>query len=132
MCKWIKKAQLSQPKSCDQTFSIMHKLVIRVTMEHVDSLEQNNYICYWEECLREGKSFKVNYKLANHIQVHMGQKPFPYPFVGCGKIFACSKNHKVHKRIHTGEKPFKYEFEGYNRHFANSSDHKKHTCAHLG
>ncbi|CAO2621926.1 Zinc finger protein ZIC 3 [Lemmus lemmus] len=72
-------------------------------MEHVGGPEQNNHVCYWEECPREGKSFKAKYKLVNHIRVHTGEKPFPCPFPGCGKIFARSENLKIHKRTHTGK-----------------------------
>ncbi len=47
---------------------------------------------FWEECPREGKAFKAKYKLINHIRVHTGEKPFPCPFPGCGKVFARSEN----------------------------------------
>ncbi|KFP60403.1 Zinc finger protein ZIC 1, partial [Apaloderma vittatum] len=49
-------------------------------------------------CPREGKPFKAKYKLVNHIRVHTGEKPFPCPFPGCGKVFARSENLKIHKR----------------------------------
>lgn len=89
-----------------------------------------NHTCFWENCPREGRPFKAKYKLVNHVRVHTGEKPFPCPFPGCGKVFARSENLKIHKRIHTGEKPFRCEFEGCDRRFANSSDRKKHSHVH--
>ncbi len=90
-------------KTCDRTFSTMHEMVTHVSMEHVGGPEQSHHTCFWEDCPREGKSFKAKYKLVNHIRVHTGEKPFPCPFPGCGKIFARSENLKIHKRTHTGK-----------------------------
>ncbi|XP_072434145.1 zinc finger protein ZIC 2a [Chiloscyllium punctatum] len=131
ICKWVDPEQMSNPKkSCNKTFSTMHELVTHVTVEHVGGPEQTNHVCFWEECARDGKPFKAKYKLVNHIRVHTGEKPFPCPFPGCGKVFARSENLKIHKRTHTGEKPFKCEFESCDRRFANSSDRKKHMHVH--
>ena len=66
-----------------------------------------NHTCFWENCPREGRPFKAKYKLVNHVRVHTGEKPFPCPFPGCGKVFARSENLKIHKRIHTGKQNFK-------------------------
>ncbi|XP_048845638.1 zinc finger protein ZIC 4-like isoform X1 [Brienomyrus brachyistius] len=129
ICKWLDPEHAAK-KLCSKTYSTMHELVTHVTVEHVGGPEQGNHICFWEECLREGKPFKAKYKLVNHIRVHTGEKPFPCPFPGCGKVFARSENLKIHKRTHTGEKPFKCEFEGCDRRFANSSDRKKHSHVH--
>lgn len=88
----------------------MHDIVTHLTVEHVGGPEcvmgntgsQALHTCYWENCSRELKSFKAKYKLVNHIRVHTGEKPFPCPFPGCGKVFARSENLKIHKRTHTG------------------------------
>ncbi|KAK6196071.1 zinc finger protein ZIC 4 [Patella vulgata] len=129
-CLWIDQDQPEPKKPCNKTFSTMHEIVTHLTVEHVGGPEQGNHACFWQACPRDGRSFKAKYKLVNHVRVHTGEKPFPCPFPGCGKVFARSENLKIHKRTHTGEKPFKCEFEGCDRRFANSSDRKKHSHVH--
>ncbi|XP_067668581.1 zinc finger protein ZIC 4-like [Haliotis asinina] len=129
-CLWVDQEQQEPRKTCNKTFNTMHEIVTHITVEHVGGPEQTNHACYWQNCPREGRPFKAKYKLVNHIRVHTGEKPFPCPFPGCGKVFARSENLKIHKRTHTGEKPFKCEYDGCDRRFANSSDRKKHSHVH--
>ncbi|KAL8189997.1 UNVERIFIED_CONTAM: hypothetical protein K2H54_035056 [Gekko kuhli] len=110
ICKWLEGppaggvpgAAAAGAACCSKTYGTMHELVSHVTVEHVGGPEQSSHVCFWEECPREGKPFKAKYKLINHIRVHTGEKPFPCPFPGCGKVFARSENLKIHKRTHTG------------------------------
>ncbi|XP_022251229.1 zinc finger protein ZIC 4-like [Limulus polyphemus] len=129
-CLWVDQEQQSPKKPCNKIFTSMHEIVTHISVEHVGGPECSNHICFWQDCPRNGRPFKAKYKLVNHIRVHTGEKPFPCPFPGCGKVFARSENLKIHKRTHTGEKPFKCDFEGCDRRFANSSDRKKHSHVH--
>eukprot|EP00795_Rhopilema_esculentum_P011385 gene11385-21583_t len=131
-CMWVEQHGYSKMKPCGRQFSLMQDIVNHLNEEHVQTADTGNglYVCQWQNCPRNGLPFKAKYKLVNHLRVHTGEKPFPCPFPGCGKLFARSENLKIHKRTHTGEKPFVCEFHGCGRRFANSSDRKKHSHVH--
>jgi hypothetical protein len=128
VCQWIEPSAKGKP--CGKQFFRMHDVVTHLSEDHVGGPEVTTHICLWKACVRNGLPFKAKYKLINHIRVHTGEKPFPCPFPGCGKLFARSENLKIHKRTHTGEKPFMCEYPGCDRRFANSSDRKKHSHVH--
>ncbi|KAK6633420.1 hypothetical protein RUM44_004023 [Polyplax serrata] len=103
-CLWIEPEQPHPKKICGKNFSTMHEIVTHLTVEHVGGPECSTHACFWQSCPRNGRPFKAKYKLVNHIRVHTGEKPFPCPFPGCGKVFARSENLKIHKRTHTALK----------------------------
>ena len=131
-CMWIEQHGFAKLKPCARQFTAMQDIVNHLNEEHVQTADAGNglYVCQWQNCPRNGLPFKAKYKLVNHLRVHTGEKPFPCPFPGCGKLFARSENLKIHKRTHTGERPFVCEFSGCGRRFANSSDRKKHSHVH--
>lgn len=129
-CEWIDPQNYPKNKICGKQYTSIHEIVRHLNDEHVSQNDSPLHVCFWRNCGRNGLPFKAKYKLVNHIRVHTGEKPFPCPFPGCGKLFARSENLKIHKRTHTGEKPFVCEFPGCDRRFANSSDRKKHSHVH--
>lgn len=101
-CMWM-DPDMHGKKHCGKSYATIHEIVSHLTVEHVGGPEYSNHTCFWSNCPRNGRPFKAKYKLVNHIRVHTGEKPFPCPFGGCGKVFARSENLKIHKRTHTGK-----------------------------
>ncbi|XP_017786267.1 PREDICTED: zinc finger protein 260-like [Nicrophorus vespilloides] len=107
-------------------------------------------------CKECGKSYKTNYKLAEHMRKHTGEQPFKcqscdkafrskiglaqheakhtgqydYACLTCGKGFQCKSYLMVHQRVHSDEKPYPCTTCG--RNFKTKQSLLDHTNRHLG
>ena len=80
------------------------------------------------ECPECKAVFKRPSKLAQHMLVHSGLKPFQCD--ECEKTFARKTNLQLHKRTHTGEKPHACARCG--RCFSDVSAFRRHCRTHTG
>uniref|UniRef100_A0A915CA52 C2H2-type domain-containing protein n=1 Tax=Parascaris univalens TaxID=6257 RepID=A0A915CA52_PARUN len=79
------------------------------------------------DCTQCGKTFKHPSKIAEHMRVHTGEKPYRCDI--CGTRFTQGGPLKVHLRTHNGIRPYKCEY--CERTFASSSHRKTHEKTHL-
>ncbi|KAK4873098.1 hypothetical protein RN001_015127 [Aquatica leii] len=109
-----------------------------------------------KECKECGKTYKTNYKLAEHMRKHTGEKPYKCGScekafrskIGlaqheakhtgqydlscptCGKGFQCKSYLMVHQRVHSDVKPYPCTTCG--RNFKTKQSLLDHTNRHLG
>ncbi|XP_074520247.1 zinc finger protein GLI2-like [Halichoeres trimaculatus] len=112
-------------EGCSKEYDTQEQLVHHINNDHIHG-EKKEFVCRWEECLREQKPFKAQYMLVVHMRRHTGEKPHKCTFEGCSKAYSRLENLKTHLRSHTGEKPYVCEHEGCNKAFSNASDRAKH------
>ncbi|CAB0011450.1 unnamed protein product, partial [Nesidiocoris tenuis] len=118
--------------------------------------EKTSLASYPKSCVECNKSFRTNYKLAEHMRKHTGEKPYKcstcektfrskiglaqhearhtgqYDFTcnTCGKGFQCKSYLIVHQRVHSDLKPFPCETCG--RDFKTKQSLLDHQNRHLG
>ncbi|XP_072173726.1 transcriptional activator GLI3-like [Diadema setosum] len=115
-CEWL---------DCRRKFDTLEQLVQHINNDHIHS-ERKEFICRWQDCIREEKPFKAQYMLVVHMRRHTGEKPHKCTFEGCSKAYSRLENLKTHLRSHTGERPYVCEFQGCTKAFSNASDRAKH------
>ncbi|XP_065218702.1 gastrula zinc finger protein XlCGF8.2DB-like isoform X1 [Planococcus citri] len=79
-------------------------------------------------CYYCGKLFSLRCNLVRHTRIHTGEKRFPCD--QCDKKFILKKNLIEHQRTHTGEKPFKCKT--CDRLFGRRSSLVRHVRTHTG
>ncbi|XP_054161618.1 zinc finger protein 189-like [Oppia nitens] len=80
-------------------------------------------------CRYCGKWFNDSAKLAKHIIIHAGSKPFACDWPGCGRPFDSNYKLQRHRRCHTGERPF--ACETCDKRFTRSDKLREHQRLHL-
>ena len=85
--------------------------------------------CPYESC---GHRFTTAIKLARHLRIHAGKKPFVCPYESCGYASERSGPMTIHVRRHTGNKPFVCRYQGCVRAFVDSTKLTQHRRTHSG
>ena len=65
-CRW---------RDCTRQCDSLEDLVRHVNTDHVYQDSKREYVCHWEGCVRDKRSFKAQYMLLVHMRRHTGEKP---------------------------------------------------------
>ncbi|KAI6646205.1 Transcriptional activator GLI3-like [Oopsacas minuta] len=119
VCRW---------NSCGLEFKQLENMVTHIKSDHIIQGVglTREFVCHWQGCARQLKSFKAQYMLVIHLRRHTGEKPHKCHYKLCCKAYSRLENLKTHIRSHTGEKPYHCEFQNCEKSFSNASDKAKH------
>lgn len=62
-------------EGCGLNFDDLDDLVQHIENTHIEKGRANEYVCFWQHCIRGRKSFNARYKLLIHMRIHSGEKP---------------------------------------------------------
>lgn len=65
-CRW---------RDCTRQCDSLEDLVRHVNTDHVYQDSKREFVCYWDGCVRDRRSFKAQYMLLVHMRRHTGEKP---------------------------------------------------------
>ena len=65
-CRW---------RDCSKQCESLDELVRHVNSDHIYQDSKREFVCYWEGCVRDKRSFKAQYMLLVHMRRHTGEKP---------------------------------------------------------
>ena len=66
-CLWLDQQPFPKTKPCGKQFTVMQDIVRHLNDEHVSRLDNNEYVCYWQNCTRSLLPFKAKYKLVRPV-----------------------------------------------------------------
>ncbi|KAF2813192.1 uncharacterized protein BDZ99DRAFT_382028 [Mytilinidion resinicola] len=102
ICRWKPTSSVI----CFDQFKSAEALHNHIKACHIGKTNGSCF-CQWEGCDEDHtKDFKQRSKLARHLLVHAGYRPYKCGHDGCEKTFATNQAKDNHERTHAGNKPY--------------------------
>ncbi|KAJ3154145.1 hypothetical protein HDU86_004687 [Geranomyces michiganensis] len=120
-CQWV---------GCDALFKSSDELVAHVSDLHIGA-GKPSYTCQWNGCTREQRPFTKRHKIANHLRIHTGERPFECPVADCGKKFSRQDGLNTHIKTHSNIKPYVCTLFNCGKAYYHARSLRKHEKTHF-